>query len=108
MLYASMWNIESKVLKECRCSKMINVHGLGNCLPNSNPKFCYLMDNTTCQDSTKSELYPKKRYSKIACKLRINIKPKSNESDAKNINGLIHYVLFQFACGKLLELTLSH
>ena len=83
MMYASMWNIESKVLEECKCSKMINVHGLGNCLPNSNPKFCYLMDNTTCQDSTKSELYSKKRYSKIACKLRINIKPKSNESAAK-------------------------
>ena len=102
-----MWSIESNVLEECKCSKMINLHGRGNCLPNSNPKFCYLMDNTTCQDSMKSELYPKKKYSTNACKLKINIKPKSNESDAKNINRLIHYVLFQIACSKLFELTLS-
>ena len=103
MMYASMWNIESKVLRECRCSEMINVHGLGNCLPNSNPKFCYLMDNTTCQDSTKSELYSKKRYSKIACELRINIKSKSNESAAKNINGPIYYVLFNLLVASCLN-----
>ena len=102
-----MLSIECKIIESCQCSEMINLHGLGNCLPNSTPKFCYLMDNTTCQDSMKSELYPRKKYSLKACKLIINVKPKSNESVAKNISSLTHYVLFQFVCSKLLELTLS-
>ena len=107
MMYASIINIESKVIEECQCSKIINIHGIGNCLPKSTPKICYLMYNTTCQDSMKSELYPRKKYSLKACKLKINVTPKSSESAAKNISRLTHYVLFQFVCSKLLELTLS-
>ena len=71
----------AKSVENCVCSKLVNKYNIGNCIDTVPDDIgCYLRVTSKCPDLEKSEIYPGRYWSKLACKLKTKklVKPIKN------------------------------
>ena len=82
----------AKSIEDCKCSTLVNKFKLGNCLETVPSKvMCYLRKDSKCPDSSNSKIYPKRKFSKLACKLQRNTQ---STNEANNVKFKIILYLF--------------